>query len=93
MYANKLGYAKVDQTGAGSLVKRGPTGFFGGTVVSSTAATITVYDNTSATGDILFQKTGLTAGEVISFGGLGFAAKVGLYVVVGGTGLVNILYT
>jgi hypothetical protein len=92
MTSNKLSYANVTQAAA-ATVKTGPAGLFGLIVTASTSGTVTVYDNTAASGTVLFTKTTLAVGEVIHFGGLGIAAKNGLHVVVGGTGTVNILYT
>lgn len=92
MAAEKIGYATITNA-APATVKQGPAGFFGFTVTASTSASITVYDNTAASGTPLYSKTGLALGEVVHFGGLGFAAKNGLHVVVGGTGTVNVLYT
>jgi len=88
MVAPKLGYFNQGTT-AGALIKTGPAGFYG--VISTvTGGAVTIYDNTSAAGTILFTKT-LAVGESINFGGLGIAAKLGLYIVV--TGTVNVLYT
>lgn len=82
----KVGYQSV---AAGTLIKSGPAGLYG--IVSTvTGGAVTVYDNTAASGTILFTKT-LTVGDVIHFGGNGVAAKNGLYVSV--TGTVVILYT
>lgn len=92
MTSNKLSYVSVTQAVA-ATVKTGPAGLFGLIVTASTSGTVTVYDNTAASGTVLFTKTTLAVGEVIHFGGLGIAAKNGLHVVVGGTGTVNILYT
>ena len=92
MTSNKLSYANITQAAA-ATVKTGPAGLFGIIVTASTSGTVTVYDNTAASGTVLFTKTTLAVGEVIHFGGLGIAAKNGLHVVVGGTGTVNILYT
>jgi hypothetical protein len=90
--ADKLGYATVTQV-APVTVKTGPAGFFGLTVTASTSGTVTVYDNTSAAGTILFTKTSLAVGDVISFGGVGIAANKGLHVVCGGTATVNVIYS
>ena len=87
----RLGYAVVTQA-AGVLVKGSPAGFYGLTVTASTSGTVTVYDNTAASGVVLFTKSSLAVGDVIHFGGPGIAAKNGLYVVCGGTATVNILY-
>lgn len=92
MAAEKIGYATITNA-TPVTVKQGPAGFFGFTVTASTSASITVYDNTAASGTPLYSKTGLALGETVHFGGLGFAAKNGLHVVVGGTGTVNVLYT
>lgn len=92
MVADKLGYASVTHAAA-STVKTGPAGLYGIIVTASTSGTVTIYDNTVASGTELFTKTTLTVGEVIHFGGNGIAAKNGLHVVVGGTGTVNVLYT
>lgn len=85
----KVGYANVPTT-AGQTIKTGPAGLFG--IISTvTGGAVTIYDNASAaSGNILFTKT-LTVGEAIHFGGIGIAAKNGLYIVV--TGTVNVLYT
>lgn len=92
MAADKLGYANVTQAAA-STVKTGPAGLYGIIVTASTSGSVTIYDNTGATGTVLFTKSSLSAGDVIHFGGNGIAAKNGLHVVVGGTGTVNVLYT
>ena len=92
MSAEKIGYKQVTQA-AEVQVKTGPAGFFGLTVVASTSASVTVYDNTSAAGTVLFTKSSLAVGEVIHFVGNAYAANNGLHVVVGGTGTVNIHYT
>ena len=91
MISDKLGYQPV-VNGSPLTVRSGPAGLFGLIVVDSTSATVTVYDNTSASGTILFAKDSLVKGDVIHFGGKGIAAKNGLHVVVGGTGTVNILH-
>lgn len=72
-------------------VKTGVGEFYGFVVLSSTAGTITVYDNTAASGKVLFTKTALAAGEVVTFGGCGMLFGIGLHVVVGGTASVNVL--
>ena len=90
--AGKLSYANVTQAAA-ATVKFGPAGLFGIIVTASTSGSVTVYDNTAASGTVLFTKASLAVGDVIHFGGLGIAAKNGLHVVVGGTGTVNVLYT
>jgi len=88
MIADKLGYFNQATT-AGVQIKSGPSGFFG--VVSTVGGgACTIYDGTDTSGKILFTKT-LAVGDVIHFGGLGFAAKLGLFIVV--TGTVNVLYT
>ncbi len=88
---NRVGYANVTQAAA-STVKSGPAGLYGIVVTASTSGTVTVYDNTAASGTVLFTKSSLAVGDVIHFGGNGMAAKNGLHVVVGGTGTVNVLY-
>lgn len=86
------GYTQVTQAAA-ATVKSGPAKLFGLVVVASTSGTVTIYDNTAASGTVLFTKTGLAVGDVIHFGGMGIAAKAGLHVVCGGTAAtVNVLY-
>ena len=89
MNLDKLGYHNQGTT-AGVQIKFGPAGFFGVTS-TITGGAVTVYDGTSTGGVILFSKT-LAVGEVIHFGGKGFAAKNGLFIVVA-AGTVNVLYT
>jgi hypothetical protein len=91
MALERVGYANVTQSAA-AQVKTGPGALFGITVTASTAGTVTVYDNTAASGVVLFTKASLAVGDVITFGGIGIAAKNGLHVVCGGTATVNILY-
>jgi hypothetical protein len=82
-------YTQVTQAAAATL---GGRELYGLVVVASSAGTITIYDNTSAAGTVLFTKTALTVGEVIHFGGNGIRALNGLHVVCGGTATVNVLY-
>lgn len=93
MALEKCGYASVDQSGTTSLIKTGPAGFFGFTVTSSTSGTIVVYDGVSASGSVLYANDALTKGQSVDFGGIGYAAKNGLFVVVGGTASVNVAFT
>ena len=86
-----VGYRQVTQAAA-ATVKDGPAKLCGVVVVASTAGTITIYDNTTNSGTVLFTKSSLTVGEVIHFGGLGVSANRGLHVVCGGTATVNVLY-
>jgi broad specificity polyphosphatase/5'/3'-nucleotidase SurE len=92
--ADKIGYKKVDQT-AGVQVKTGPAGLFGLIVVNSTSGSITIYDTDTGTptGNILYAKASLAQGADLVFSGIGMAAQNGIYVVVGGTATVNVLYT
>lgn len=87
-----VGYKQVTQAAA-ATVKSGPAKLCGVVVVASTAGTITIYDNTTNSGTVLFTKTALAVGEVIHFGGLSIAANKGLHVACGGTATVNVLYT
>lgn len=89
--APKLSYANVTQAAA-ATIKTGPAGLWGLTVTASSSGTVTIYDNTSATGTVLFTKSSLAVGDVIHFGGVGIAAKNGLHVVCGGTCTVNVIY-
>lgn len=92
MNLDKIGYANVTQAAA-ATVRTGPAGLFGIIVTASTAGIVTIYDNTAASGTVLFTKSALAVGEVIHFGGKGIAAKNGLHVVCGGTATVNVMYT
>lgn len=87
-----VGYKQVTQAAA-ATVKTGPAKLFGIVVVASTSGTITIYDNTAASGTVLFSDATLTAGDVVHFGGIGLAANNGLHVVCGGTAAtVNVMY-
>lgn len=83
----KIGYKQVDNTT--SIIKNTPAGFFGLSVVIG--GDVSVYDGLSASGVLLFTKTGMTAGETLDFGSHGISANTGLTVVT--TGKVNVLYT
>ena len=91
MSVQYVSYANVTQAAA-ATVKTGPAKLCGVVVTASSSGTITVYDNTSAAGTVLFTKSSLAVGDVIHFGGFAIAAKNGLHVVCGGTATVNILY-
>jgi hypothetical protein len=86
-----VGYKNVTQAAA-ATVKSGPAKFYGFIVTASSSGTVTIYDNTSATGTVLFTKASLAAGDVVHFGGVGMAANNGLHVVCGGTATVNVMY-
>ncbi len=86
-----VGYKNVTQAAAVTL-KTGPARFYGFTVTASTGGTITVYDNTAASGTVLFTKSSLAVGDVVDFGGIGIAAGNGLHVVAGGTATINCFY-
>jgi hypothetical protein len=90
--AEIVGYKNVTQAAAATL-KTGTGKFYGFTVTASTGGTITVYDNTAASGTVLFTKSSLAVGEVVTFDGLGIAAGTGLHVVLGGTCTANIFYS
>lgn len=84
-----VGYKKVT---ADTIVKTGPTKWYGLICAASTSLVISVYDGTSASGTLLYNKA-MAAGDVVHFGGPGAALNTGLFVdVVSGTGAVNVLY-
>ena len=85
-----IGYKNVTQAAA-VQVKTGSARFYGFTCTVSTAGTITVYDNTSAAGTILFTKASLAVGDTVTFP-FGIAAGNGLHVVCGGTATVNVFF-
>ena len=87
MALEKAGYTQT--TGASTVLKTGPAGLFSVTCV--VAGTIIVYDNTAASGTILFTKT-MAVGDVANWGYHGIAAKLGL-TVNSGTGTFNICNT
>lgn len=85
-----VSYAKVTQAAA-ETVKPIHGEFYGFTVISSAAGTITVRDG-GASGTVIFTATGLTAGQVVHFGGCGILCNSDIYVAVGGTAEVTVLY-
>ena len=83
-------YAKVTQAAAATVkITRGE--FYGFTVVSSSSGTITVKDGGSG-GTTIYTATGLTAGQVVHFGGCGILCDNDIYISVGGTAEVTVLY-
>ena len=93
MSLEKIGYRSVATTDGPTQLKTGPSGFFGFVVSVGAAASIAVYDGTSASGKLLYTKAGHVAGDVVHFGGVGIAANQGLFIVVGGASSeVNFLY-
>lgn len=90
MVAPALGYLNQGVTAGVQVGAAGPRGLYG--IISTvTGGAVTIYDNTSAAGTILYTKT-LTVGDVIHFGGLGIRAKNGLFLVVA-AGTVNVIYS
>lgn len=74
---------------ASALVKNG-AGWLGGWLVnSSTSGTLTIYDNTAASGTIVVNAIPLTAGQYIPFPSI---MGKGIYAVIGGTADITILY-
>lgn len=93
MALEKIGYKAVATTDGPTLVRRGSAGFFGFVVAGGATVSVTVYDNTAASGAVLYSKTTHAAGDVVHFGGVGLAANQGLFVVVSGaSGLVNVMH-
>lgn len=89
--ASNVQYKQVTQAAASTL--KSTTGdFFGIVVISSTAGTVTVYNNTAASGEVVFTRATLVAGETLNFGGVGIRCGNGIHVVVGGTATVNALF-
>lgn len=72
-----LAYVGYKAVAEGTLIKTGPTKFYG--LIANGAATVTLYDNTSAAGTVIYTKT-LAAGDVVHFGGVGVALNNGLYI-------------
>lgn len=91
MSVQYVSYATVTQAAA-ATIKTGPAKFFGLIVTASSSGTVTIYDNTTNSGTVVFTKSSLAVGDVIHLGGIGLAAKNGLHVVCGGTATVNVLY-
>jgi len=88
--APKIGYASQGVTAGAQIGPTGPAGLFS---ITSTVAggLVTIYDGTSTGGTILFSKT-LVLGDVVHWGGVGLAAKLGIFAVVA-AGTVVIQYT
>ena len=85
-----LGYFNSGVTAGIQVGPAGPRTLYG--IVSTvTGGAVTIYDNTSAAGVILYTKS-LAVGDVIHFGGLGIRAKNGLFLVVA-AGTVNVIYS
>lgn len=83
-------YAIVTQAAA-ATVKATRGEFYGILVNSSTSGTVTVKDGGSG-GTTVFTSGTLAAGQVITFGGIGVLCKTDIYVTVGGTANVTVLY-
>lgn len=84
-------YAEVTQAAA-ATVKSGRAQLYGVVVTSSTTGTLTIYDNTAASGTSIFSALSVTTGQVITFGGAAIEMKNGIHVVLGGTCDAKILY-
>jgi hypothetical protein len=82
-----LAYVGYRNLTGNTLVKTGPTKFYG--LVAPGAATVTIYDGTTAGGTAIYNKV-LAAGDVVHFGGTGMALNSGLYVAT--TAAVNVMF-
>jgi hypothetical protein len=71
-----LAYVGYKAVATNTLIKTGPAKFYG--LIANDAATVTIYDNTAASGTIIYTKT-LAAGDVVQLGGVGIALGTGLY--------------
>lgn len=83
------------QLAASGVVKASPGELYGIVVTASTAGIVRIFDNASAaSGTELYNSVvALTAGQVVTFGGIGIRAKRGLYLeLVSGTATVNVLF-
>lgn len=83
------------QLSADGVVKAMSGELYGIIVTASTTGIIRIFDNPSAASgtEIYNSVAALTAGQVITFGGLGIEAKTGLYLdLVSGTATVNVLF-
>lgn len=83
------------QLSADGVVKGTRGELYGIVVLASSTGIVRIFDNPSAaTGTELYNSvSALTAGQVITFAGLGIQAKTGLFLdLVSGTATVNVLY-
>ena len=83
------------QLSANGVVKANAGAVYGIIVTASTSGIIKIFDNPSAASgtEIYSSVTAVTAGQVITFGGIGIAAKTGIFFqLVSGTATVNILF-
>jgi hypothetical protein len=83
-------YAEVNQAAAATVksIRGDLCGFI---CTSSTGGTLTIYDNTAASGTEIYSALALTAGQTVTFYPA-ITMKNGIHVVVGGTGNVKVLY-
>lgn len=90
-FSPRVAYAQV--SAAPTVIKSGPGAFYGFICVASSAGTLTLYDNTAASGTVLFTKA-VAAGDVVTLGAWGMSFKLGLTAAIGGTSAtVNVAYT
>ena len=86
---------RYSQVTASGVINGRPGELYGIIAVASTTAIVQVWDNaTAGSGNLLYASVAaLTAGQVVTFNGLGIQASAGLYfTLVSGTGTFNILY-
>lgn len=81
MIVPKLSYFKQAGATAGVSIRNTPCGL-NSITCTATGGTVTIYDGLSTSGTVIYSKA-LTAGEVVHWGGVSIAAKLGLYLVVG----------
>ena len=83
------------QLSASGVIKAGPGYWDGAIVIASAALIFKIFDNPSAaSGTVLYDSsTAVTAGQIITLGGIGIQAKTGLFFsITSGTGTVNVMY-
>jgi len=82
---------KYKNISASGLIKTGAGSLAGVVINSHSSGTLKFWDNTSAATPVIFNTITLAAGEqYIELGGIGF--NTGLYLTIGGTADVTVIY-
>lgn len=83
-------YAEVTQAAA-ATVKSARGELCGFICTTSASGTLTIYDNTAASGTLIYSALAITAGQTVLINPPMIMTK-GIHVAVGGTGNVKVLY-
>lgn len=78
-------YTKLTASGSIKGAAGTPGVLMGAICIAGTSPTLQIFNNSSATGDLLLPTITGTIGQIVHFGGVGIESPLGMFAVIGGT--------